>query len=310
MNVANNTTYKVGSSTTDGAVCREFINRMHQMNTVQGGKEADADSTFLVGKMADMNSTCDITMVEHTDPMYAHQVTLTAHAMNKISARIRRKHSHLHQGSFNQSQPIDESGNKSDAFELTASHVNDMYQQGTILYSSDSDDDDSSVESDNDVDCGTYVNIENFSRGETMMNGTTKRLPKIDFDARGNPMKTVHLTKKRKSDIRTIIEESDLAENFEQLNVDRRRSSTFLTPSSRHARSLPPPSPQQILEEYETQQNNVTMNQLTPSQRRRRGMRRTRPRNDDFINASMAAILASPNVKGRQRQRQILGDFN
>ena len=308
MTNANNTTYQVTS--TDGAVCREFINRMHQLNTLGNETSAsNAETTFSVGKVADMNNTCDITMVEHTDPMYAHQVTLAAHAMNKISARIRRKHGHLHQGSFTQSS-IDESVDKSDAFELTASHVNDMFQQGTILYSSDDDEEDDTYE--NDVDCGTYVNIENFSRGETMMNGTTKRLVRIEFDARGNPVTKGNLTKRRKSDIRTIIEESDLAENFEQLNVDRRRSSTFLTPSNRHARVSPPPppSPQEILKAYETQQNNAAMINLTPSQRRRRGIRRTQPRNDDFINATMASVLASPNVKHRKRQRQILGDFN
>ena len=91
-NLTNNTTYQV-ATVNDGPVCREFINAFAKVAT----KGENGDETVVLGKVADLENTCDITMVEHTDPMYAHQVTLAAHAMNKISARIRRK-GNMHQG--------------------------------------------------------------------------------------------------------------------------------------------------------------------------------------------------------------------
>ena len=88
----NNTTYQVGN-VNDGPVCRELINAFSKVAT----NDENGDETVLLGKVADLDNSCDITVVEHTDPMYAHQITLAAHAMNKISARIRRK-GNMHQG--------------------------------------------------------------------------------------------------------------------------------------------------------------------------------------------------------------------
>ena len=214
-----------------------------------------------------------------------------------------------------------------DSFELTASHVNNMYHDGTIFFSSD-DEEEPTPPSSGEVDTETYVNIDNYTSGETMMDRSAKRLVKIEIDSYGNVKETGHITKKPKSYMPPVIEESSLAENFEKMTVGHRRSSTFLTPlapppSARTPRRTPiddyarlsksaPQSPSQILEQYERANPNLS---LTPSQKRRRGIQinRNRQRTEElsqYLNASKAAILQSPNVKRRQQQRRILGDYN
>ena len=212
-----------------------------------------------------------------------------------------------------------------DSFELTASHVNSMYHDGTIFFSSD-DEEAPISSSEDDVDTCTYVNIDNYTSVETMIDRSVKRLVKIQTDSYGNMKDTGLVTKKPKSFMPPVIEESSLAENFEKMTVGHRRSSTFLTPSARppSAQRTPrrtpiddyarlsksaPQSPGQILEEYERANPNLS---LTPSQKRRRGIQfsRNRQRTEEIVNASMCTILQSPNVKRRQQQRRILGDYN
>ena len=102
-----------------------------------------------------------------------------------------------------------------DSFELTASHVNSMYHDGTIFFSSD-DEEAPIPSSEDDVDTGTYVNIDNYTSGETMIDRSVKRLVKIQTDSYGNMKDTGLVTKKPKSFMPPVIKESSLAENFEK----------------------------------------------------------------------------------------------
>ena len=133
-----------------------------------------------------------------------------------------------------------------------------------------------------EYDTGTYVNIDNYTSGETMMDRSVKRLVKIETDSHGNIKEASHITKKPKYNMPPVIEESSLTENFEKKTVGHRRSSTFLTPSAPlpSARRTPiddyarlsksaPQSLGQILKEYKRANPNLS---LTPSQRQKRGI--------------------------------------
>ena len=102
-----------------------------------------------------------------------------------------------------------------DSFELTASHVNSIYHDGTLFFSSD-DEEAPISSSEDDVDTGTYVNIDNYTSGETMIDRSVKRLVKIQTDSYGNMKDTGLVTKKPKSFMPPVIKESSLAENFEK----------------------------------------------------------------------------------------------
>ena len=310
MNTTMSGTFREEESAIENTILCEFIERMDSRKEDLPDEEESAGETFLVGRLEDLDQTCNVTVDDDADPMYAHLATLQAHAVNKIAARIRRKHGNLHQGSF--SKVGEES-----AFELTKSEVATMYEDGTLLYTSDEDECNSS-DVENQCNTSTYVNIENFSSGETVFNGTRKNLPKITMDQNGdyvNLGRTFRSRKNRQNSPLVIIQEDEdeLAENFEQLHVDKRRSSTFLTPEpiKRMTRSAPQ-SPQEYLREYELQNPSFT---LTPSQRRKKGMRSTsthrslqdRERAKSMIDATLTSVLQSPNVKRRQKQRRALG---
>ena len=289
----------------ENTILCEFIEKMDGRKQESSEDEA-AGETFVVGRLENLEETCNVTVDDDADPMYAHQATLQAHAVNKIAARIRRKHGNLHQGSFSKA------GEES-AFDLTKTEVATMYEDGTLLYTSDEDEGDS-ADIDDQYNASTYINIENFSSGETLMNGTRKNLVKITTDANGDYValgKTVRSRKSRQEPMIVIEEEeeSELAEHFEQLRVDKRRSSTFVTPEPlrRMTRSAPQ-SPQEYLRDYELQNSS-----LTPSQRRKKGIRSTmrshhdRERAKSMIDATLTSVLQSPNVKRRQKQRRALG---
>ena len=213
-----------------------------------------------------------------------------AHATNAISQRIRRIHGGLHQGSFGDG-----------SLNLTVAQVNDMhssvnamYHDGTLMYSES--------EEETHEGKGTYVNIENFTTGDTLINGTTKSLVHVEADGDGNYRQLGTKRRSRKVQPKLVIEESDdssdeLARNFEQLRVKRRSSSTFMKNS-----------PSQVLADYE--QANYP---ITPSQRRKLGIRREKKslaEQVEMTKRTVNSILQSPNIRQRRLKRRLLGEDN
>ena len=124
-------------SAIENTILSEFIEKMDGRKQESSDDEVDGE-TFLVGRIEDLEEICNVTVDDDVEPMYAHQATLQAHAVNKIAARIRRKHGNLHQGSFSKA------GEES-AFDLTKSEVATMYEDGTLLYTSDEDESESNT---------------------------------------------------------------------------------------------------------------------------------------------------------------------
>ena len=93
------------TSATDGLVTADFLrafdehgpSRLKEKNDQMNESGQMADETYIVGNIANV-SIFENEKEAEANPLYIYQYQVNMHAVNKLSARVRRRNPHLHQG--------------------------------------------------------------------------------------------------------------------------------------------------------------------------------------------------------------------